>query len=66
MDISYNELRNKEIINLCDGSRLGHVIDLVFCSETGKILGIVAPGEKRIFRKSCIKVGSRISCFSGM
>lgn len=52
MDISYNELRNKEIINLCDGSRLGHIIDMVFCSESGKILGVVAPGEKRIFRKS--------------
>ena len=52
MDISFNDLRNKEIINLCDGSRMGHIIDLVFSTDNGKVTGIVAPGEKRLFKKS--------------
>ena len=52
MDISYNDLRNKEIINLCDGTKMGHTIDVVFDSESGKVTGIVAPGEKRLFKKA--------------
>ena len=52
MDISYNELRNKEIINLADGSKMGHIMDIIFESDTGKINGFLVPGEKRIFKKS--------------
>lgn len=52
MDISYNDLKTKEIVNLCDGSKMGHVVDILFDSETSKVSGIVAPGEKRIFKKS--------------
>ena len=52
MDISFNDLRNKEIINLCDGSKMGHIVDMIFSSENGKIRGIVAPGEKRLFKKT--------------
>ncbi len=52
MDISFSELRNKEIVNLCNGSRMGHIIDVVFNSDSGKVSGIVVPGEKKIFKKS--------------
>lgn len=52
MDISYNDLRNKEVINLCDGSKMGHIIDIVFNSDSGKIIGVVVPGEKRFFKKA--------------
>lgn len=52
MDISYNELKSKEIINLADGKKLGHVIDVIFDSVNGKVRGIIVPGEKKIFRKS--------------
>ena len=52
MDISFNDLRNKEIINLCDGSRMGHIVDLVFSTENGRVTGLVTPGEKRLFKKS--------------
>lgn len=52
MDISYNDLRVKEIINLSDGSKMGHVIDVIFDSDAGRIKGFVAPGEKHIFKKS--------------
>ena len=52
MDISFNELRSKEIVNLSDGSRMGHVIDLLFNTETGVVLGLMVPGEKKLFKKS--------------
>ena len=52
MDISYNELKSKEIINLADGKKLGHVVDVLFDSVNGRVSGIVVPGEKRIFRKN--------------
>ena len=51
MDISYNELKSKEIINLADGRKLGHIIDVLFDNVSGKVSGIVVPGEKKIFRK---------------
>jgi len=52
MDISYNELKSKEIINLADGKKLGHVVDVLFDSINGRVSGIVVPGEKRIFRRT--------------
>lgn len=52
MDISYNDLRNKEIINLSDGSKMGRIVDLIFDSENGRINGFVVPGEKRIFKRT--------------
>lgn len=52
MDISFNELRNKEVINLSDGSRMGHLVDIVFNHENGCIVGVVVPGEKRLFKKT--------------
>jgi YlmC/YmxH family sporulation protein len=52
MDISYNELKSKEIINLADGKKLGHVVDVLFDSINGRVSGIVVPGEKRMFRRA--------------
>ncbi len=46
-DISFTELRTKDVINAGDGRRLGKIIDLVFSSETAKVRGIVAPYAKR-------------------
>lgn len=52
MDISYNELKSKEIVNLCDGTKMGRVIDVIFSGESGKVLGFVVPGEKHVFKKN--------------
>ena len=35
------ELRCKEIINLCDGSRLGYACDFEFEIDNGKIISII-------------------------
>lgn len=42
------DLRNKEVINICDGRRLGCVIDVEFSVCDGKILSIVAQGDGKI------------------
>ena len=40
------ELRCKEIVNVVDGRRLGHIVDVVFNLESGCLQGVVVPGEK--------------------
>ena len=52
-DLTFTELRSKDIINSTDGKRLGRAYDLVFDSVSGKIKGIVSPyGKKSYFGKS--------------
>ncbi len=46
-EISFSELRCKEVVNACDGRKLGKIIDIVFAGDTGKIKGIVTPYLKR-------------------
>lgn len=52
-ELSFLELRTKEIVNCIDGRKLGRIIDLVFAAETGKVKGIIAPFcRKGFFSKS--------------
>ncbi len=46
MEVSYQELRQKEVINLCDGKRLGKVCDVVFTYPEGRVQGLVVPGGR--------------------
>ncbi len=43
------ELRQKEVINLCDGARLGFVSDVEVSLENGIIEAVVVPGKTRFF-----------------
>lgn len=43
------DLRCKEVINVCDGERLGFVEDVVVELPTGHICAIIVPGECRCF-----------------
>ena len=49
METTFCELRAKEVINVVDGKRLGNIVDIVFCSQTGKIKGLVVPAYNRGF-----------------
>lgn len=49
MEISFCDLRQKEVVNICDGRRLGKVVDLVISLTSCKVLGIVVPGNRKIF-----------------
>lgn len=48
-DLSFCTLREKVVVNVCDGKRLGHVIDINFNSH-GQILGVIVPGDKRFIK----------------
>ncbi len=43
------DLRNKEVINIKDGSRLGCVYDAEFDICTAKIVAIIVPGSSCFF-----------------
>ena len=46
---TYCELRSKEVINVCDGARLGMICDLELDACDGKVLAVVVPGPSRCF-----------------
>lgn len=55
MELSFSELKSKEVINTGDGRSLGNVSDLVFTYPDGIVCGIVVPGKKgfRVFKCGC-------------
>lgn len=46
MESSFLELRCKEVVNVLDGRKLGHIIDIIFDLASARVLGILVPGEK--------------------
>lgn len=46
MELSFSELRTKEVINTQDGRKLGKVCDIVLCYPDNRWLGIVAPNGR--------------------
>lgn len=69
MELSFSELRTKEVINTVDGRRLGKVCDIVFCYPENRVIGIVVPGckgfalwknEQFIDMKNIIKIGDDV------
>ena len=51
MQISFLELRAKEVINTADGSKLGRVCDLTFSYPDNKVLGLLVPDGKGLCSK---------------
>ncbi len=49
MELTFCELRSKEVVNTCDGKRLGNIIDMVFDSSCARVLGFIVPAEKSLF-----------------
>lgn len=49
MSCYYSELRNKEVICVQDGRRLGYVCDLEFDPVIGKICALIVPGTVSFF-----------------
>ena len=42
------DFKHKEVINICDGERLGNVCDIDFEKQTGKICTLIVPGPCKI------------------
>ncbi len=61
------ELRRLEIINLCDGSRLGYATDVEFDKTDARILALVIPGKCGVFGfgggEDLIIPWQKIECF---
>ncbi len=69
MEMSFSELRTKEVINTADGRKLGKICDIVFCYPENKILGFVVPGARSfgmkksdffIDLKNIVKIGDDV------
>ena len=43
------ELREKEVVNVCDGERLGNICDVDFEERTGRICSLIIPGPCKGF-----------------
>ncbi len=43
MEVSFQELKCKQVINTVDGKCLGHITDVIFDVVTAKTLGFVVP-----------------------
>lgn len=52
MEISYTELRAKEVVNVNNGARMGKIIDMIIDSNGKNVLGVVVPGVRKLFRAS--------------
>ena len=46
MECSFLELRCKEVINVVDGKRLGHIVDIVIDLNCAQIKGFILPCNK--------------------
>ena len=63
-----NQLRQKEVINVCEGRSLGCVCDLIFDECKGHIHAIVVPGNSGfcgLFGRQNFVIPGRTSAKSG-
>lgn len=49
----FSDLQEKEVINICDGSRLGYVSDLELELPTGRIVSLLIPTESERWNFFC-------------
>ena len=69
MELSFSDLRTKEVINTQDGKKLGKVCDVALCYPENKWLGIIVPGGRGLMGKksalfidlkSIVKIGEDV------
>lgn len=64
---SVNDLREKEVINVCDGRRLGYVYDVEVEACSGRIVAIIVLFDCRVFGfgkcEELVIPWDKISCF---
>lgn len=70
-DVTFSELKIKDVVSICDCKKLGKVIDVVIDLKTGPVRGIIIPGSRRfsLFRapedvfipwRSIIRIGNDV------
>ncbi len=64
---STKDLRQKAIVNVCDGKRIGCAEDFEFDPCTGRILALVIPGEGGFFgfgtKSEIVIPWDKVECF---
>ncbi|MCL2587150.1 MAG: YlmC/YmxH family sporulation protein [Firmicutes bacterium] len=52
-ELSFVELRSKQVVNVIDGKVLGRICDVVFSRQSARVLGFVVPGDSgfSLFKK---------------
>lgn len=50
MEVSFSELRSKDVVNLVDGKKLGRACDMIINTQSKSVLGLVVPGQRKIFK----------------
>lgn len=49
MTVRVSELKCREVINICDGCRIGFVSDLEMDCTGGNVVALITPGKMRFF-----------------
>ena len=52
MELSFSDLRAKEVVNTQDGKRLGRVCDVILCYPENKWIGLVVPSGRGFGKKT--------------
>lgn len=68
MEISFSELRAKEVVNTQDGRKLGRVCDVVLCYPENRWIGLVVPSGRGFGKrqelflelKNIVKIGEDV------
>lgn len=47
--VKVSDLRNRDVVNIVDGRRLGVICDLDLDLDNGRICAIIVPGGSRLF-----------------
>lgn len=46
--INLSEMREKEVINIKDGAKMGYIYDFELDLENGRVVGIIIPGPGKV------------------
>lgn len=57
---SFCDLRQKEVINICDGMKYGNIRDIEIDIKTARVLSIIVPKPGKLFGLLCPEAEYRI------
>jgi YlmC/YmxH family sporulation protein len=49
VEYTFCELREREVVNVADGKKLGRITDIAF-NEKGQVVGLIVPGDRRFIK----------------
>lgn len=52
-NLCITDLRDREVINICDGRRLGFVCDVEINICDGRVIALIVPGEQKLLQIGC-------------